>query len=112
MYHTAKDNSWCILISATKARKWAFKPDSYVLTARLGIPWKCMDNEFRGERSFRAELDVHFPEITTRETLQFSDSVPGLPSHRIDLQEYRRQSMLATRVLSWQLSSIYRMREI
>ena len=52
-----------------------------------------MSDEFRGDRMYQAELDIHFPEITARRTLEFSASVTS-PRNRppgISKAEYAQQ---------------------
>jgi len=37
-----------------------------------GVPRKMMHGQFRGEVSYQAEVDVHFPQLTVSETLKFA----------------------------------------
>ncbi|KAK7047753.1 Multidrug resistance protein [Paramarasmius palmivorus] len=37
-----------------------------------GIPWETMHKDFRGEVTFSAETDIHFPNLTVGQTLSFA----------------------------------------
>lgn len=37
-----------------------------------GIPNSMMRNDFRGECMYQAEVDVHFPQLTVSQTLEFA----------------------------------------
>ena len=41
---------------------------------KLGIPYSHFHRHFQGERAYVAELDVHFPELTLAQTLDFAAS--------------------------------------
>ncbi|KAH7417874.1 AtrD, ABC-transporter [Cadophora sp. MPI-SDFR-AT-0126] len=47
-----------------------------------GIPWENMHHEFRGECIYQAEVDVHFPQLTVGQTLDFAAQARA-PSNRI-----------------------------
>lgn len=48
----------------------------------LGIPKETMHKDFRGECTYQAEVDVHFPQLTVGDTLAFAASARA-PSNRI-----------------------------
>ncbi|KAF7532185.1 hypothetical protein G7054_g8168 [Neopestalotiopsis clavispora] len=57
-----------------------------------GIPWEIMHSRFRGEVIYQAETDVHFPQLTVGQTLQFS-ALARAPRNRlpgISRQTYAR----------------------
>ena len=47
-----------------------------------GIPMKTMHNDFRGECIYQAEVDVHFPQLTVGQTLNFAAQARA-PRNRI-----------------------------
>ncbi|KAI4601527.1 hypothetical protein KJ359_011657 [Pestalotiopsis sp. 9143b] len=47
-----------------------------------GIPWDSMHSRFRGEVIYQAETDVHFPQLTVGETLQFA-ALARTPRNRL-----------------------------
>ena len=47
-----------------------------------GIPMKTMHNDFRGECMYQAEVDVHFPQLTVGQTLNFAAQARA-PRNRI-----------------------------
>ncbi|KAL1889018.1 Multidrug resistance protein [Sporothrix stenoceras] len=70
-------------------------PDSCV--SYQGIPLKIMQTRFRGEVVYQAETDVHFPQLTVGQTLQFAaeartprvrPSLPGAPDTKISRVAY------------------------
>lgn len=48
----------------------------------IGIPIKQMHNQFRGEAIYTAETDVHFPQLTVGQTLDFAARARA-PANRI-----------------------------
>lgn len=49
--------------------------DSYI--NYQGIPMEKMHNDFRGEAIYQAEVDVHFPQLTVGQTLDFAARARG-----------------------------------
>jgi len=47
-----------------------------------GIPMEMMHNDFRGECIYQAEVDVHFPQLTVGQTLEFAATARA-PANRI-----------------------------
>ncbi|KAI2776680.1 ABC-2 type transporter-domain-containing protein [Daldinia loculata] len=47
-----------------------------------GIPWDLMHSRFRGEVIYQAENDVHFPQMTVGQTLQFA-ALARTPKNRL-----------------------------
>jgi ATP-binding cassette subfamily G (WHITE) protein 2 (PDR) len=47
-----------------------------------GIPMEMMHKDFRGECIYQAEVDVHFPQLTVGQTLEFA-ALARTPSNRI-----------------------------
>ncbi|KAI1390698.1 ABC-2 type transporter-domain-containing protein [Hypoxylon trugodes] len=47
-----------------------------------GIPWDTMHSRFRGEVIYQAETDIHFPQLTVGETLQFA-ALARTPKNRL-----------------------------
>jgi ATP-binding cassette subfamily G (WHITE) protein 2 (PDR) len=47
-----------------------------------GIPMEMMHNDFRGECIYQAEVDVHFPQLTVGQTLEFA-ALARAPRNRI-----------------------------
>ncbi|EHK98954.1 putative ABC transporter CDR4 [Glarea lozoyensis 74030] len=47
-----------------------------------GIPMEMMHNDFRGECIYQAEVDVHFPQLTVGQTLEFA-ALARTPRNRI-----------------------------
>lgn len=42
-----------------------------------GIPMETMHGDFRGECIYQAEVDVHFPQLTVGQTLEFAARARG-----------------------------------
>ncbi|GKZ66701.1 hypothetical protein AnigIFM50267_000569 [Aspergillus niger] len=47
-----------------------------------GIPWDLMHRKFRGDVTYQAETDVHFPHLTVGQTLQFA-ALARTPHNRL-----------------------------
>ena len=47
-----------------------------------GIPWDVMHSRFRGEVIYQAEADIHFPQLTVGQTLQFA-ALGRTPKNRL-----------------------------
>ncbi|KAI0106740.1 ABC-2 type transporter-domain-containing protein [Daldinia grandis] len=47
-----------------------------------GIPWDLMHSRFRGEVIYQAETDIHFPQMTVGQTLQFA-ALARTPKNRL-----------------------------
>ena len=47
-----------------------------------GIPMEMMHKDFRGECIYQAEVDVHFPQLTVGQTLEFAARARA-PANRI-----------------------------
>ncbi|KAF4637494.1 hypothetical protein G7Y89_g601 [Cudoniella acicularis] len=73
-----------------------------------GIPMKTMHSEFRGECTYHAESDVHFPHLTVGQTLELPAQARAprlvLNSNEIKRAAYARESKDAT-LLALNLSS-------
>jgi ABC-type multidrug transport system ATPase subunit len=48
----------------------------------IGIPQHTMHREFRGDAIYQAETEVHFPQLTVGQTLQFA-ALAKTPSNRL-----------------------------
>lgn len=48
----------------------------------IGVSYKKFHSQFKGERVYLAELDVHFPELTLGQTLGFAASTRSKEAHR------------------------------
>ncbi|OTB07874.1 hypothetical protein M426DRAFT_8470 [Hypoxylon sp. CI-4A] len=47
-----------------------------------GIPWEVMHSRFQGEVIYQAETDIHFPQLTVGQTLQFA-ALARTPKNRL-----------------------------
>lgn len=60
-----------------------------IFLTSIGIPMETMHSDFRGECIYQAEVDVHFPQLTVGQTLQFAtearaprNRIPGVSRER------------------------------
>lgn len=75
-----------------------------------GIPMEMMHNDFRGECIYQAEVDVHFPQLTVGQTLEFAaearapaNRIPGVS--RKDYATHMRDVIMAVFGLSHTLNT-------
>jgi len=54
-----------------------FYVDEKTIINYQGIPMKQMHNDFRGECIYQAEVDIHFPQLTVGQTLEFAAQARG-----------------------------------
>jgi ABC-type multidrug transport system ATPase subunit len=55
-----------------------FNVDKETTINYQGISMKQMHNDFRGECIYQAEVDVHFPQLTVGQTLEFAARARGM----------------------------------
>jgi len=76
-----------------------------------GIPMEMMHNNFRGECIYQAEVDVHFPQLTVGQTLEFA-ALARTPDNRIggvsreDYATHMRDVIMAVFGLSHTLNTM------
>ena len=71
--HVANRRSGCSTLLKTISGEtdgFEVAGDSYL--NYQGIPMETMHKDFRGECIYQAEVDVHFPQLTVGQTLEFA----------------------------------------
>jgi ATP-binding cassette subfamily G (WHITE) protein 2 (PDR) len=96
-----RPGSGCSTLLKTIAGETAgFYVDSASQVNYQGIPMEMMHNDFRGETMYQAEVDVHFPQLTVGQTLDFAakaraprNRIPGVSRERY--AEHMRDVVMA-----------------
>jgi ABC-type branched-subunit amino acid transport system ATPase component len=67
------------LLKTISGETGGFYVDAKTSINYQGIPMTTMHKDFRGECIYQAEVDVHFPQLTVGQTLEFAARARGKP---------------------------------
>jgi ATP-binding cassette, subfamily G (WHITE), member 2, PDR len=66
------------LLKTISGETYGYFVDSESYINYQGISMEQMHNDFRGECIYQAEVDVHFPQLTVGQTLEFAARARGM----------------------------------